>query len=181
MLAWKVMAEAVITRAGPGDEADLADLGARSFSETFAHLYSLEDLQLFLAKAHSVAAYEQILSDAGSAVWIARTPRGEAVGYAVAGPCSLPVDDMAANAGELGRLYVLKSHQGQGLGVKLLEKALGWLKRQYGPLYISVYSENHGAQRLYRRYGFDKIKEYKYMVGNHADREFLFGRQPGRE
>lgn len=174
------MAELSITRAGPGDEETLADLGSRTFSETFAHLYRLEDLQAFLAKSHSAEVYRTLLADPRSALWLLRTARGEAVGYATAGPCTLPVDDMPEKAGELGRLYILKPWQGGGNGVRLLETALRWLERRYGPLYISVFSENVGAQRLYRRYGFDKIKEYNYMVGDHADHEFLFARgHPG--
>jgi hypothetical protein len=36
-----------------------------------------------------------------------------------------------------------------------------------------VWSENHGAQRLYARYGFDKIGEYGFPVGQTIDREFI--------
>ena len=39
---------------------------------------------------------------------------------------------------------------------------------------LSVYSENHGAQKFYRRYGFDKVADIDFWVGNHRDDEFLF-------
>ncbi|MEM9838423.1 MAG: GNAT family N-acetyltransferase, partial [Pseudomonadota bacterium] len=98
---------------------------------------------------------------------------GTAVAFAVAGPCLLPVDEMPDGSGELTRLYVLQAHQGAGLGVMLLEQALAWLHANFREIYLSVYADNLGAQRLYSRYGFEIIKEYKDMVGNHADPEFI--------
>lgn len=164
-----------IRPAGPGDAEILARIGAKTFSQTFAHLYAPKDLSAFLAKSHSPDAYRQLFEDGGTA-WLAENGRGEVTGYAVAGPCTLPVDDMPESAGELGRLYVEEDHQGHGLGVTLLEVALKWLEERYDQLYLSVFSENLGAQKLYSRYGFRKIKEYDYMVGDHADHEFLYQR-----
>lgn len=171
-------APVIIKRAGPGDAATLADLAARTFAETFGHLYRREDLDAFLASSHSIEAHAAKLADPGTAVWLAETASGTAAGYASVGPCSLPVEPMPEKAGELGRLYIDQRFQGEGLGTRLLETALSWLERQYGPLFISVFSENVGAQRLYRRYGFEKAGEYRFMVGAHADREFIFARHP---
>jgi ribosomal protein S18 acetylase RimI-like enzyme len=39
---------------------------------------------------------------------------------------------------------------------------------------LSVYAENHGAQRFYERYGFEKIADITFKVGDHYDPEFLF-------
>ena len=46
-------------------------------------------------------------------------------------------------------------------------------------LWIGVWSENYGAQRLYARHGFEIVGEYSFMVGDHADRE-LITRRPAR-
>lgn len=166
-----------IRRAGTSDAGTLADIGARTFTQTFGHLYHPEDLSAFLAKSHVPDTYEAMLRT-GYAAWLARDGAGAAVGYCVAGPCALPVDPMPRNAGELARLYVDRHAQGHGLGVAMLETALAWLEERYAHLYLSVFSENFGAQRLYERYGFAKVAEYKFMVGNHADHEFLYQRFP---
>jgi ribosomal protein S18 acetylase RimI-like enzyme len=39
---------------------------------------------------------------------------------------------------------------------------------------LSVYSDNHAAQRFYARRGFAKIADIHFMVGTHRDEEFLF-------
>jgi RimJ/RimL family protein N-acetyltransferase len=71
-------------------------------------------------------------------------------------------------------LYLLATAQGGCLGTRLLVMMLDWLAAQvYSPLYVGVWSGNLGAQRLYGRFGFDKIGEYDFPVGEHLDREFI--------
>ena len=42
---------------------------------------------------------------------------------------------------------------------------------------LTVYSENPEAQRFYQRYGFAKIADIEFWVGNHCDPEFLYARK----
>jgi ribosomal protein S18 acetylase RimI-like enzyme len=168
----------VIRRATAADAATLAELGTATFVETFGHLYSSADLQAFLDESHSVAAYARALANPDYALWIAIRD-GRAIGYAQAGPCGLPHADATTADGELKRLYLLKSAQNGGVGGALFERALAWLERD-GPrtLWISVWSENHGAQRFYGRYGFEFAGEYAFIVGEQRDREFMYRRAP---
>lgn len=155
------------------DAQTLAALGAETFIATFGHLYDEKDLNAFLAKNHSASVYAALLRDPDYGVWLAETPGGVAVGYAVAGPCSLPVPNLPANSGELARLYLKTGVQGAGLGARLLAVALAFLQNRFERVYLSVYSENAAAQRLYQRFGFVKIRDYFYMVGDHADPEWI--------
>lgn len=169
------MAEIRIRRANIENAEALAALGARTFSETFAHLYPPQDLQAFLAEAYTPAAFARFLERPDQAMWLAEAAGGP-VGYAHAGGCTLPHPEVTAGCGELKRLYVRKDQQGSGLGGHLLEVALDWLEAPARKLWIGVWSENHGAQRLYGRYGFAKVGEYEFPVGNTRDREFILRR-----
>lgn len=102
------------------------------------------------------------------------------IGYVTACPAHLPHPDVTPDDGEVQRLYILRGHQGGGHGTTLLRTALEWLERN-GPrtVWIGVWSENYGAQCFYARHGFDIVGEYLFMVGNHADREFIT-RRPAR-
>ena len=162
-----------IRPAGPPDAETLARLGAATFTESFGHLYKEEDLSAFLTESHSAAVYARLLADDAWRLWLAETPDGEAAGYVSAGPCSLPAPNKSANSGELARLYILKTHQGGGLGGRMLRIALDDLTKRFEDIYLSVYSENYGAQKLYQRFGFEIIGEYFYMVGAQADREWI--------
>lgn len=108
------------------------------------------------------------------------TAAARPIGYVSARPARLPHPEVAAGDGEVQRLYVLREYQGGGRGTLLLETALAWLERR-GPrtLWIGVWSENLGAQRLYERHGFAIVGEYSFMVGSHADREFVARRECG--
>ena len=167
---------AVIRRATPDDAAALSVLGTQTFVETFAHLYTPADLQAFLDESHSQAAYAKVLADPDYALWIAERD-GQAIGYAQAGRCGLPHADVKPEDGELKRLYLLQSAQNGGVGNALFQQALAWLERD-GPrtLWISVWSENFGAQRFYERHGFGFVAEYEFIVGEQRDREFMYRR-----
>lgn len=172
------MSGLVIRRAGPDDAAALAEVGAATFIESFGHLYVPADLQAFLEESHSVDAYAQALANPEYALWIAERD-GVAIGYAQAGPCGLPHADARPVDGELKRLYLLKGEQNAGIGQALFDQAMAWLQRT-GPrtLWISVWSENFGAQRFYRRHGFEFAGEYAFIVGAQRDREFMYRRRP---
>lgn len=167
-----------VRRATLDDAATLAELGAATFIDTFGHLYTPEDLQAFLGESHTPAAYAQVLANREYALWIAEQD-GQAVGYAQAGPCGLPHADAQPGDGELKRLYVRAGIQGGGIGRALMDAAMAWLL-QDGPrtLWISVWSENFGAQRFYARYGFEFAGEYAFIVGAQRDREFMYRRLP---
>jgi len=163
-----------IRRATIDDAGVVSSLGARTFTETFAHLYPPEDLETFLAYAYGLERTRDDLADPDKATWLLEDEDGEAIGYALAGPCDLPHDEVAATDGELKRIYVLKSHQGGGRGTALLHTALDWL----GPrrIWIGVWSENFGAQKLYASKGFEKVGEYIFPVGETRDLEFILRR-----
>jgi ribosomal protein S18 acetylase RimI-like enzyme len=168
-----------LRRAVAGDADALSDIGARTFADTFGHLYPREDLEGFLAASHSAQAYAKLLADDACALWLLEDG-ATAVGYALAGPCGLPHRDVAPGDGELKRLYVLQGIQNAGWGGRLFREALDWLERD-GPrtLWISVWSENLGAQRFYARHGFELAGEYEFPVGRVRDREFML-RRPAR-
>lgn len=170
-----------IRRATAADAATLASLGAATFTETFGHLYSDRDLRHFLDESHSVAAWTRTLADPDVALWLAELDDGTPIAFIAAGACKLPVEHREPMAGEIRMLYVLKPYQDRRLGSRLMDVGLEWLDAQgRAPLYIGVWSENVGAQRFYARYGFEKVGEYGFPVGETVDREFILKRRaPG--
>ena len=175
--ATSTLAGAAIRRAGPDDAEVLAELGARTFSDTFAHLYDPLDLKVFLAEAYGLDRTRADLADPAKAQWLVEAD-GQAIGYALAGPCALPHDEVTPACGELKRIYFAKDRQGGGLGRRLFGEVMAWLQAD-GPrdVWIGVWSENFGAQRFYEREGFEKVGEYGFHVGRTVDREFILRRK----
>ncbi len=171
------MQDAVIRRAGPEDAEVLAEIGAYTFSETFAHLYPAEDLAAFLAEAYGVERTRADLADPAKAAWLVEAA-GVTVGYAQAGPCELPHPDVTPSCLELKRFYLVKPWQGGGLGGRLFAEVMAWLERgEPHDIWIGVWSENHGAQRFYLRHGFAKVGDYGFKVGSTTDHEFILRRR----
>lgn len=166
-----------IRRAGSGDAASLARLGATAFTEAFGHLYPPEDLEQFLRTSHNEQIWQTTLSDPQTCVWVAGSAVTGLIGYIAVGRCKLPIADVEPSAGEVQQLYVLADFHNSKLGSRLMETGLNWLASQSrAPLYLGVWSENIGAQRFYSRYGFRQAGEYGFRVGNTIDREFIFKR-----
>ena len=168
--------------AGPGDAETLSALGWETFVDTFvrgfAMSYSAADIDAFYAASHAPERCAAILADPTRRTWVAERG-GEAVGFALAGPCTLPHAEVRPGDGELKRLYVLPSEKGGGLARRLMNEALGWLERD-GPttVWLGVWSGNLRAQRFYARYGFEKAGEYDFPVGATRDHEFILRRPP---
>ena len=165
-----------VRRATEKDAGELAHLAEVTYTETFGHLYPPEDLATYVASTYTATACLETLSDPRMAYWLAGAEGERAVGFALAGYCKLPVPNLEPSAGELRQLYVRSVYQNQRLGTLLFEAALTWLEAHYSPLYVGVWSENHGAQRFYGRYGFVKVGEYGFPVGKTVDREFILRR-----
>jgi ribosomal protein S18 acetylase RimI-like enzyme len=170
------VAEPVLREAARADIAALASLAQDTYIETFGMLYRPEDLAAFFAEVLSEAAIAAEMEDPRVAYRVVEADR-RLIGYCKLGPVKVPVEP-AEPALELRQLYLRQSAQGRGLGDALMAWALEEARARGARLcYLSVYSENQRAQRFYRRHGFQHGGEYRFMVGEQADREFWWWRR----
>jgi ribosomal protein S18 acetylase RimI-like enzyme len=157
------------------DAPALAALGAQTFTAAFGHLYKPEDLAAFLAEVHDrEAVAREIAGDECTHLLVEH--EGALVAYCkLRCPSQYAALSDALNPLELAQLYALPQHTGQGIGARLMDWALGQAREGgHDAVLLSVYAENHGAQRFYQRYGFARIAEITFRVGNHFDPEFLY-------
>jgi len=160
----------------PVDADALAALGRESFVAKFGHLYRPEDLAAFLAESHSPEKAAKEIADAGMAIMLAEDEDGALLGF-----CKLVLDSSLKEHGtarrplELKQLYTAPARTGGGIGARLMDWVLD-LARERGAdeVQLSVWSENEGAQRFYARYGFAKIADITFAVGEQIDHEYLF-------
>jgi ribosomal protein S18 acetylase RimI-like enzyme len=149
----------------------MARLGPETFTETFGHLYTPENLAAFVLN-HSVENWQSELTDPRFIVRIAEQD-GEAVGFAKVGPVSLPFE-VTGPTTELRQFYVLKPWQGTGVARALMDWVLEEARRQGAEqIFLSVFIDNVRAQRFYARYGFEPVGTYPFMVGTHADEDII--------
>lgn len=153
------------------DLPDVDRVFRSSFCETFAHLYSDQNLSAFLGK-FTPEAWENEFDDPAYAFRLAQVG-GVTVGYCKLGPLTLPVEANGP-AIELRQLYILKDHHGTGIAPLLMDWALEEAEtRGARELYLTVYIDNHRARRFYERYGFEAVGQYDFMVGDQADHDII--------
>jgi len=156
------------------DAATLEGIFDTVFCDTFAHLYSAENLDTFLS-GFGIADWEEQLDDPAFACRIAEVD-GQAVGYVKLGPLKLPVEEDGP-ALLLDQLYILKPYHGVGIAHALMDWTLEEARRRGAArLYLTVYVDNHRARRFYDRYGFEAVGRYDFMVGSHADEDIIMRR-----
>lgn len=154
-----------IRRAGSDDAALLAELGARTFSETFAAMNSADDMASYLSSAFTPAQLASELSDRRASFFIAEVD-GEAAGYAklyegespacVTGDCSI----------ELARIYVLEQWLGKSVGQALMQHCMDEARRSgRKTVWLGVWQHNERAQSFYRKWGFRIVGEQVFRLG----------------
>ena len=162
------------------DVPRLRQLMQATFIETFGHLYPARDLSAFLTTAYSSGAVTAEISASQNFWRMILDEDGRPAAYLECVPGHLPHPECTPEHGEIKRVYVLERHQGKRLGHQLMQIALKHLADRYpdAPQWLGVWSENLKAQRLYQAYGFEKVGEYTFPVGNTEDRDFIFRKQP---
>lgn len=162
------------------DAAALSVLSRQTFYETFVEgfgiPYPADDLEAYFQDSF---APEALISriQAKDGLFLVAERQGELLALCHAGPNGLPHPLAKDGEMELRRLYVSKAAQGLGLGTHLMQAALEWMQANTsGALWIGVWSGNDKAQKLYHAYGFEKVGEYDYPVGDWLDREFILRR-----
>lgn len=171
-------APTTVRRACEADAEALAELGRRTFTDNFGHLYTAQNLQHFLDGVYAPQLQRQEICTPENCVYVAEQG-GELVGFLKAAPCKLPIAEIPARAYEIHRIYVLPQAKGQGIGSRFMDIALEYCRQKNAAgIYVGVWSQNYAAHRFYAHYGFVKIAEYHFMVGDDADDEWVMQLQP---
>lgn len=169
--------EVSLRPATPEDAEALGALAREAFIAAFAHLYRQEDLDHFLATERADENYRAKLADPQVRTHLAFVD-GKLAAYALIAwgvhyeerPEPRPNKPLF-----LSQLYCAEGMTGLGLGARLMDWVLAQARAGGADaIQLSVYSENFGAQRFYQRYGFGKVADIGYWVGEQRDDEFLY-------
>lgn len=166
----------IIRRANPDDAGLLAELGARTFFETFAADNSAANMAAYLGSAFSEAQQAAELADPHSAFRIAET-NGVAAGYAMLRSGSVPDSVTNDKPIELVRLYVSRQHLGRGVGAALMRVCIQEASSLgQGTLWLGVWEHNRRAQAFYRKWKFHEVGTHVFQLGDDAQTDILMER-----
>jgi diamine N-acetyltransferase len=165
-----------IRRGTLADAALLSELGARTFSETFAADNTSEDMAAYIATSFNVARQTAELEDPASTFLIAEVD-GSAAGYAKLHDGE-PEDCVEGlKPVELVRLYVSRDWLGRGIGEQLMRACLDEARQAgHETIWLGVWERNGRAQAFYRKWNFRTIGEHIFQLGSDLQRDFLMER-----
>ncbi|WP_423190179.1 GNAT family N-acetyltransferase [Alkalibacterium sp. f15] len=75
----------------------------------------------------------------------------------VIGGCGIGPFGESETVGELQKLYISDEEQGSGYAHLLMKKALSFAEEHYGSCYIDTFASLKEANKLYEKYGFEKL------------------------
>ena len=153
-----------IRRANREDAGLLAELGARTFFETFAADNTPQDMSAYLAASFSLAQTTAQLADPASTFLLAEVD-GLATGYA------------QLHAVELVRLYVSLEWLGRGIGEALMRACVDEARQAgHDAIWLGVWERNGRAQAFYRKWNFRAVGQHVFQLGSDPQRDILMQR-----
>ena len=165
-----------IRRANREDAGLLAELGAHTFSETFAADNTPQDMSAYLAASFSLAQTTAQLADPASTFLLAEV-EGLATGYAQlhAGEAAAGVE--GAKPVELVRLYVSLEWLGRGIGEALMRAGVDEARQAgHDAIWLGVWERNGRAQAFYRKWNFRAVGQHVFQLGSDPQRDILMQR-----
>ncbi|TID16032.1 hypothetical protein E2P81_ATG08893 [Venturia nashicola] len=168
--------QVLIRDALPEDAASIAALGADVFTITFGHSVSQKELSAFLSEHYSTDSIHADITNPLKSMIVAHLPRQtKIIGFALltrgsTEPCLQHLSDTV----ELQRLYVDVGIHGKGVG-KLLERRCVEMAREggFGWMWLGVWEENLVALRVYEKFGFERVGEHDFVIGDVVQRDLI--------
>jgi ribosomal protein S18 acetylase RimI-like enzyme len=167
-----------IRRATVADAEALAEIGARTFSDTFAADNTPEDMKLFLESTWRPDLQRAEILDESLDTLLACDASGAIAGFAQIRVAQPPAGIVVHAPVELKRFYVDKPWHGQGLARSLMEAAEKAARvRGAREFWLGVWERNERAQAFYRKCGFRKVGTQIFVVGKDPQTDHVMLRE----
>lgn len=161
------------------DNALLADLGARTFQESFGADNTPENMAAYLAASFSPDIQAAELNDP-SVVFLIAESDGTVAGYAQLRDGEPPTCINGPRPVELVRIYARKEWIGYGVGAALMQACIAEAERRgHGTLWLGVWEHNALARSFYHRWGFHEVGTHIFELGDDPQTDFLLQRAIG--
>jgi diamine N-acetyltransferase len=158
------------------DNVLLAEVGARTFYDTFAADNTLEDMAAYLAASFSPEKQAAELADPATVFLIAEA-EGQAIGYArlKEGPPAASIT--GSRPIEIVRFYARQDWIGQGVGAALMKACLAQAARRgCDTIWLDVWEQNLRARAFYAKWGFVPVGTQTFQLGADLQYDLLLAR-----
>jgi len=166
-----------VRQARPDDAAALAELGATTFRETYRTLFQPGDLEPRITQKYSTAIQTAELADPSVCLCVAEVS-GRFVGFVKMNRQPAPEMVHGSSPMQLERIYVREAHLGQGIGAKLLERALTYARDAGADsVWLGVMDGNSRAMGFYTTHGFQAVGYEPFTISSVEYRDVIMERR----
>lgn len=159
------------------DLAALQTVSITTFRETFAKDNTQEDLANYLARNYNREVLSEELQNPDSTFYFLEKA-GEVAGYLKVNVGAAQSEEIADNALEVERIYVLPNFKRQGIGRQLIELALRQAQEQQKTVvWLGVWEANHAAIAFYQKMGFVKTGSHSFFMGDDEQTDYILTKQ----
>jgi diamine N-acetyltransferase len=156
------------------DADALAELGRRTFRETFAKDNTPEDMALYLAEHFGGGLQRAELED-GSALFLLLEAEGFPAGYVKLRRG--PANARGGRPLEICRFYVDQKWHGRGAALQLMEAIDALATRDgHDDVWLAVWEHNARAIRFYLKHGFTRVGDQPFRLGADVQTDWLMAR-----
>ncbi|MEN9949460.1 MAG: hypothetical protein RLY85_212 [Bacteroidota bacterium] len=171
------MEQVEIRQIGSGDVLELQQLACQTFTETFAHCNTPENLSKYLEEKVSVETLGKELANPLSAFYIA-VCSGKVAGFLKLNTGLAQTELKDLNAFEIERIYVLQAFHGKQVGQLLMNKAIEEARKTTcSYIWLGVWEENYRAIRFYTKNGFVKFDTHIFKMGDDEQTDWMMKRE----
>ena len=150
----------------------LADLGSKTFYETFANDNTAEDMNAYLAKIYSIEKMQENLKNPAIKYFVAYDELKDA-GY-IKLIHDVIVDGLTGKVIELEKIYIRQELIGAGFGAALMKQAIEYAQlNNFKHLYLGVWQDNEKAINFYKKFGFKIFNTRKFVLGKRVCDDYL--------
>lgn len=157
-----------IRQATTKDAALIADISRALFYNTFAAHNTPENMELFLREQFT---RETLMAEVGAAgnTFLLAYGDGEPAGYV-----RLRENEAQPNTMEIARIYAATAMIGKGVGKALMQACVA-LAQEKGKrtIWLGVWEKNEHALKFYTAWGFEKVGEHDFLLGNDVQRDWI--------
>ena len=155
------------------DASTLADMGAKTFEETWNFYYSPKAIQQYVSETYSLKEIERDLSDPEIIYYIVFQDE-EPAGFVKLSRRQTLADWIRDNCIELCRIYVYKKFHDKKLGKLLMEESIALAKKESKEsIVLGVWENNHRAVNFYTHFGFEQIGTHPFYLGEQMDMDWV--------
>lgn len=157
------------------DAGLLAELGSRTFSDTFAAFNSQDDIEDYIRKTYDPMKIQKELTERTISYMIAYLD-DVAAGFAKLNHKRNP-DGGTDNCAEIEKIFILNNLIGKKVGKALMLRLIDQARQcNYDYLWLGVWEKNERAIAFYKKFGFEIFGRHDFWLGKDKQNDLLMKR-----